>query len=65
MKILLTGGDGMLGTVLRKYWKGMHEIINLDKRSRNDLLNCDLNYDVDVVPHLAASSGRKVSKTPQ
>ena len=65
MKILLTGGDGMLGTVLQKYWKGMHEIINLDKRSGNDLLNCDLNYDVDVVLHLAASSGvRQSLKTP-
>ena len=41
MKILLTGGDGMLGTILRKYWKGIHEVINLDKVRGNDLLNCD------------------------
>ena len=32
----------MLGTILRKYWKGIHEVINLDKVSGNDLLNCDL-----------------------
>jgi nucleoside-diphosphate-sugar epimerase len=66
MKILLTGGDGMLGTILRKYWKGIHEVINLDKVSGNDLLNCDLNYDVDVVLHLAASSGvRKSLENPK
>jgi len=66
MKILLTGSDGMIGSTLKKFWAGVHEVISLDIKSGNDLLNCNLDYDVDVIVHLAAMSGvRKSLANPQ
>jgi len=66
MKILLTGSDGMIGSTLKKYWAGLHEVIGLDIKSGNDLLTCNLDYDVDIIVHLAAMSGvRKSLANPQ
>ena len=66
MRILLTGSDGMIGSVLKKYWAGMHTVIPIDIKSGNDLLDCELNYQVDAVVHLAAMSGvRKSLEVPQ
>ena len=51
MDILLTGCDGFIGKHLNTYLSTKHKIIGLDAKSGNDLLVCDLNYNVDLVPH--------------
>ena len=61
MDILLTGCDGFIGKHLNTYLSTKHKIIGLDAKSGNDLLVCDLNYNVDLVIHLAARSGIKDS----
>ena len=61
MDILLTGCDGFIGNHLNTYLSTKHKIIGLDVKSGNDLLVCDLNYNVDLVIHLAARSGIKDS----
>jgi len=64
MKILLTGHMGFIGSHLRDYLSTervirdgvlefKHTVIGLDLKNQQDLLTCDLNYDVDVVIHLA------------
>lgn len=57
MNILLTGSDGFIGQNLHNHFKEKHNIICLDKSSGNDLLNCDLKHNVDLVIHLAGLSG--------
>lgn len=57
MNILLTGSDGFIGQNLHDHFKENHNIIRLDKSSGNDLLNCDLKHNVDLVIHLAGLSG--------
>ena len=58
MKILLTGSEGVVGKNLRNYLQDRtHTIIEIDRNTGNDLLTCDLKYDVDVVIHLAGLSG--------
>ena len=58
MKILLTGSDGFIGKNLKTYLEVRnHTIIEIDRNSGNDLLTCDLKYDVDWVIHLAGLSG--------
>jgi nucleoside-diphosphate-sugar epimerase len=57
MNILLTGSDGFIGQNLQNHFKEKHNIICLDKASGNDLLNCDLKHNVDLVIHLAGLSG--------
>lgn len=57
MNILLTGSDGFIGQNLHNHLKEKHNIICLDKSSGNDLLNCDLKHNVDLVIHLAGLSG--------
>jgi UDP-glucose 4-epimerase len=57
MNILLTGSDGFIGQNLHDHFKENHNIICLDKSSGNDLLNCDLKHNVDLVIHLAGLSG--------
>ncbi|BCU95188.1 MAG: hypothetical protein CM15mV8_0320 [Caudoviricetes sp.] len=37
---------------IQSFLKDKHNLICLDKNS-NDLLTCDLDYDVDLVIHLA------------
>ena len=57
MKILLTGSEGFIGQNLQTFLKDKHQIICIDKKTGNDLLTCDLDYDVDIVIHLAGLSG--------
>ena len=57
MKILLTGSEGFIGQHLQSFLKDKYNLICLDKKTGNDLLNCDLDYDVDLVIHLAGLSG--------
>jgi UDP-glucose 4-epimerase len=64
MKILLTGHLGFIGTHLYNHLstaasmqgdvlKHKHTVIGIDIKDGKDLLTCDLNYDVDLVIHLA------------
>ena len=57
MKILLTGSEGFIGQHLKSFLKDKHQLICLDKKTGNNLLTCDLDYDVDLVIHLAGLSG--------
>jgi len=57
MKILLTGSEGFIGQNLKTYLQDRHQLICLDKKTGNDLVTCNLDYDVDVVIHLAGLSG--------
>jgi len=57
MKILLTGHKGFIGQHLYNYLKINHKVIGLDIQTGNDLLTCDLKYNVDLVIHLAGLSG--------
>ena len=61
MKILLTGSEGFIGQHIQSFLKDKHNLICLDKKTGNDLLNCDLDYDVDLVIHLAGLSGVRQS----
>ena len=60
MRILLTGSKGFVGSHLVKILTA-HQVFCLDKEDGNDLLTCDLNYDVDPVIHLAGASGLRYS----
>jgi len=57
MNILLTGSEGFIGQHLYNFLKNNHKVICIDKQTGNDLLTCDLKYDVDLVIHLAGLSG--------
>jgi nucleoside-diphosphate-sugar epimerase len=61
MKILLTGSEGFIGKNLQFFLKDENQLICLDKKLGNDLINCDLDYDVDLVIHLAGLSGVRQS----
>jgi len=61
MKILLTGSEGFIGKNLQSFLKDQHQLICLDKKLGNDLINCDLDYEVDLVIHLAGLSGVRQS----
>lgn len=57
MKILLTGHKGFIGKYLHAKLAKKHTVFGLDSIEGNNLLDCDLDYDVDVVIHLAAKTG--------
>ena len=57
MNILLTGSEGFIGQHIQLFLKDKYNLICLDKKTGNDLLNCSLDYDVDLVIHLAGLSG--------
>jgi nucleoside-diphosphate-sugar epimerase len=61
MKILLTGDFGMIGTRLKEFWTNKHDLEFLDIQNGKDLRHCDLNYEVDLVLHLAGKSGVRKS----
>ena len=58
MKILITGHRGFIGTCLyQKLINQGHIVIGIDLLSNNNLNECSLEFDVDVVIHLAGKSG--------
>ena len=61
MKILLTGSEGFIGQNLQSYLKDNYHLICLDKKLGHDLLTCNLDYEVDLVIHLAGLSGVRQS----
>jgi len=66
MKILLTGSEGLIGSTLKKFWTGIYKLHFIDLLLGSDLNTCDLNYDVDVIVHLAGKSGvRQSIKEPK
>ena len=52
-KVLITGSSGMVGSELRMRLLYDHEVHTLDLKDGQDLRDCDLNYDVDIIFHLA------------
>ena len=57
MNILLTGSLSFHRSTHTIIFKDKYNLICLDKKTGNDLLTCDLDYDVDLVIHLAGLSG--------
>jgi len=57
VKILLTGHKGFIGSRLYQRLIENHTVIGIDIQERNDLNNCDVGFDVDLVIHLAGKSG--------
>jgi nucleoside-diphosphate-sugar epimerase len=61
MNILLTGDCGMIASHLKDFWNGKHSLTLLDIKTGNDLRSCDLNYQCDLILHLAGRSGVRAS----
>ena len=58
MKILVTGHCGFIGSRLyQKLINEGHSVIGIDLLNHSNLLECPLDFDVDVVIHLAGKSG--------
>lgn len=66
MRILITGHEGFIGSHLwKRLWDKGHSLYGLDIKSGSDILTCNLDYDVDLVIHLAGKSGvRESIKNP-
>ena len=62
-KVLITVSSGMVGSELRMRLLYKHEIYTLDIKDGQDLRDCDLDYDVDIIFHLAGKSGVRRSLT--
>ena len=66
-KILITGSEGLIGTLLQKdLMNDDHDIILLDKKAKTpiDLLKDNIEKyfsNVDTVIHLAACSGPQIT----
>lgn len=61
MKLLITGSEGMLGSVLKMFWRGIHQMTFIDLKLGTDLNTCELPNDIDAVIHLAGKSGVRES----
>ena len=63
MKILLTGHQGFIGSVLQdRLLSAGHNVHGIDLLSGDDLLTCELpNQDFDLIIHLAGRSGVRES----
>tara|TARA_B100000902_G_scaffold387832_1_gene432537 strand:+ start:2526 stop:3293 length:768 start_codon:yes stop_codon:yes gene_type:complete len=57
VRILLTGHKGMVGTELYTALTKEHRVIGIDLKDGNNLLDCSLDFEVDLVIHLAGESG--------
>ena len=60
MNILLTGHKGFIGSNLLQVLSNdtsIDKIYTIDKKDGQDLLDCKLDHDVDLVIHLAGLSG--------
>ena len=57
MNILLTGSEGFIGKHLHNSLRDQHNVIGLDKKTGQNILNTVLPNEVDLVIHLAGSSG--------
>lgn len=61
-KILITGHKGFIGSVLVSHLEDKYTIIGIDIKDNNqNLLTCDLPYNVDFIVHLAGQSGARHS----
>lgn len=61
MRILITGHTGFIGSNLSKRLSNTHEVFGLDITEGQDILNCSLDFDVDLVIHLAGIGGVRES----
>jgi len=61
MKILLTGHKGLVGQELYAELVKEHFVIGIDRLEGNDILDLEINFDVDLVIHLAGESGLRRS----
>jgi len=57
MNILLTGSEGFIGKHLYNSLRDLYNVIGFDKKVNQDILNTALPDEVDLVIHLAGSSG--------
>jgi dTDP-glucose 4,6-dehydratase/UDP-glucose 4-epimerase len=62
MRILMTGHKGFIGSHLYPYlWDRGYTMYGIDLKDGKDILTCTLDYEVDVVIHLAGKSGVRES----
>ena len=65
MRILLTGNKGFVGSRLKEVLEKDHVVYGIDLVDGKDINTCSLDYEVDLVIHLAGKSGvRQSLKTP-
>ncbi len=64
-KILITGGTGFIGSLLKKELDNDNEVVVFDKSDGEDILDYDAlsnkMKDVDIVVHLAAIAGQNIA----
>lgn len=61
MRILLTGHCGFIGSRLKEILETEHELFCIDVNSGHELNTCVLDYNADLVIHLAGKSGVRES----
>ena len=61
MRILVTGHTGFIGSNLYKRLQKKYEVVGLDIKEGQDILNCSLDYQIDLVIHLAGICGVRES----
>lgn len=61
MRILLTGHKGYIGSALFKRLVVNHDVVGIDLVEGDNLLNCQLPQNIDLVIHLAGRSGVRES----